>query len=132
MGMNAQRFAFDFAPLYRPFAALFGVLPATSYVEVTDDEFTARFGAWRLRTSRANIVDSQLSGPFGVPKTIGPAHLSFRDRGLTMATNNRRGVCLRFLDPVPGIAPTRRIAHPGLTVTVADCSGLVEALESVG
>jgi hypothetical protein len=64
--------------------------------------------------------------------TIGPAHLSFTDRGLTMATNGDRGVCIRFREPVAGIEPTGRIRHPGLTVTVADCDGLLARLAAAG
>jgi hypothetical protein len=126
--MAAQRFEFAFAPLYRPFAAMFGVLPATAFVEVDDRACTARFGPWLLRTPLDNVLTARLTGPYGLPKTLGPAHLSFADYGMTMATNNKRGVCMQFRDPVPGLAPTDRIAHPGLTVTVADCDGLLSVL----
>ena len=38
------RFAFRFHPLYRALGAPFGVLPATSLVEVLDDHLVVRFG----------------------------------------------------------------------------------------
>jgi hypothetical protein len=47
---------------------------------------------------------------------------------MTMATNPRQGLCIRFREPVPGLAPTSRLRHPGLTVTVADCTGLAALL----
>jgi hypothetical protein len=33
-----------------------------------------------------------------------------------------------FREPVPGIDPVGKVRHPGLTLTVADCDGLVDAL----
>ena len=61
-------------------------------------------------------------------RTIGPAHLSFADRGLTFATNARQGLCLTFRTPITGVDPLGIIEHPGLTVTVADPERLVEQL----
>ena len=73
-----------------------------------------------------------MTGPYSVLRTAGPARLSLGDRGLTFATNNRRGVCLRFRRPVPGIDPLGRIKHPNLTVTVLDCAGLLTAVDAAG
>jgi hypothetical protein len=104
------------------------VTPSTAWVEVGDEHIEARFGPWRAQTALANVADASVTGPYTVPKTIGPAHLSFADRGLTFATTSRRGVCISFRDPVAGIDPLGVIRHPGLTVTVADPEGLVDAL----
>jgi hypothetical protein len=123
-----RRFEFAFSPLYRVCAAPFGVWPATAYVTLDDEFMTARFGPWVVRTLLINVVDARLSGGFRLLKTIGPAHLSLADHGLTMATNSDRAVCLLFLRPVGGLEPTGRIRHPGLTVTVADCDGLIAAV----
>ena len=49
------------------------------------------------------------------------------DWGLTMATNRRRGLCIRFRSPVRGLDPFGWMRHPGLTVTV----DLIEDLRSV-
>lgn len=64
-------------------------------------------------------------------KTAGPAHLSLADKGLTFATNGDHGVCPIMRQAVPGIDPFGLLRHPNLTVTVADCDGLVEACRHV-
>ena len=110
-------FAFD-----HPFALpgrLLGIRPDTAGVELDEEEVRVRFGPWRVTTHRHNIRDGAVTGPYGVLTTIGPPHLSFRDRGLTFATNRRVGACLTFADPVAGLEPMGLIRHPGLTVTVA-------------
>jgi hypothetical protein len=122
------RFAFRWALPFRAAALPFGVIPATAHVDVTDDELIARFGPWQVRTGLANIDGTDISGPYSFVKTAGPAHLSFTDRGVTFATNNRRGLCIRFVEPVRCLDPTGRLRHPGLTVTVVDPEGLATAL----
>ena len=121
-------FDFSFDTLHRAIGLPFGITPGTAQVEVDGDRLLARFGLWRLSTSLANVDGTEVSGPYSPFKTIGPAHLSVADRGLTFATNSRRGLCIRFREPVPGIEPTGRLRHPGLTVTVADIDGLAAAL----
>jgi hypothetical protein len=81
-----------------------------------------------VRTPVANVAGTELTGPYRRVTTIGPAHLSLSDRGLTFATNPDAGVCLRFREPAAGIDPWGRIRHPGLTVTVADPAGLAALL----
>lgn len=123
-------FAFD-----EPFALpgrLFGVHPSSAAVELDDEVLVARFGRWHLATPRSNIRGAGITGPYAVHKTIGPAHLSLRDRGLTFATNARLGVCLTFDEPVRGIEPVGLLRHPGLTVTVADPEALVRELRRSG
>lgn len=123
-----RRFEFAFATAYRAPALLFGITPRTAWVEVTDDELRARFGPWSLRTPRSNIARVEESGGFSFIKTAGPPHLSFIDRGVTFATNADQGVCVTFDQPVRALDPTGRLRHPGATFTVADPSGLVQAL----
>ena len=123
-----RRFSFAFEPNYRRVDRAFGVTPASAWVELTDDTFHARFGPWRVRTDLANVAAARVTGPYSVPKTLGPAHLSFRDRGLTFATTSRQGVCVEFHRPVTGIDPLGLIRHPGLTVTVAEPAALVDEL----
>jgi hypothetical protein len=50
--------------------------------------------------------------------------LAITDRGLTFASNGRRGVRITFRTPVRGLDPLGIIRHPELTVTVADVDGL--------
>lgn len=130
--MSTHRFPFEFEPLYRLPARALGITDATTWVEVDDERFVARFGPWRVETARSNVRGVGVTGPYGVPKTIGPAHLSLRDRGLTFATNRRQGACITFKEPVTGIDPVGLLRHPGLTVTVADPDGLLELLTSTG
>ena len=123
-----MRFDFAFDPLYRAAALAFGVTPGRSGVTVEDGRLTAWFGFWRLSTEVANVEGTEISGPYRTLATIGPAHLSVVDKGLTFASNGTQGLCIRFHEPVPGLEPTGRLRHPGLTVTVADVEGLAAAL----
>jgi hypothetical protein len=124
-----QRFPFRFSSSYRLPALLFGVAPATAWVEVDHAEMRVRFGLWSLRTPRSNVASTQETGGFGFLKTAGPAHLSLTDRGVTFATNGDRAVCVLFHEPVRAIDPTGRIRHPGATLTVAAPVALIGALE---
>ncbi len=125
-----RTFPFDFDPLYRAVALAFGVTPGRTGVDVGGDRLVARYGPWRLSTDLANVEGTEVSGPYRTLTTIGPAHLSLADKGLTFSSNARRGLCIRFKEPVPGIEPTGRLRHPGLTVTVADVDGLAAALDA--
>jgi hypothetical protein len=123
-----MRFTFAFDQTYRVASLPFGITPATAWVDVEDERLSARFGLWRVTTDLANITGTQFSGPYGLLRTLGPARMSLADRGLTFATNGRRGLCMRFRAPVSGLDPTGHLRHPGLTVTVADVDGLAAAL----
>lgn len=124
-----MRFPFDFDRRYRLAALPFGITPATAHVDVDGGRLVARFGLWRLATELSNVAGTQVTGPYHNPfKTMGPAHLSFVDHGLTFATNSRRGLCICFREPVPGLEPTGRLRHPALTVTVADIDGLAASV----
>lgn len=126
--MTSRRFDFAFDPRYRIAGLPFGVLPATTWVEVGDGRLRARFSWWTLDTSLANVAGVEQSGGYAFVKTAGPPHLSFTDRGVTFATNGERGVCVSFHRPVPAIDPTGTIRHPGATFTVADPDGFEAAL----
>ncbi len=121
-------FDFAFDALHRAFGLPLGITPGTAQVEVDGDRLLARFGLWRVSAALDNVEGTEVTGPYSSLKTIGPAHLSIADRGLTFATNARQGLCIRFRQPVPGIEPTGRLRHPALTVTVADVEGLAAAL----
>ena len=121
-------FEFEWATPYRVAAAPFLVTPGRARVVVSDGRFEIRFGPWTLSTDRSNIASTEITGDYSLLKTAGPPHLSFADRGITFATNSEQGVCIRFHEAVPAIEPSGRIRHPGATVTVADCDGLIRAL----
>jgi hypothetical protein len=123
-------FGFDFTPLYRRVAMAWGITPGGARVEVSHDELLVRFGPWSLRTAISNVSATEITGPYSVPKTIGPAHLSLVDRGVTFATNPRLGLCVRLHNAVPAIEPFGLIRHPAFTVTVADVDGLQAAMET--
>jgi hypothetical protein len=129
---GAERFDFRFDRLHRLLGLPFGVTPGTTSVEIdrARGRFVARFGPWCVETPLSNVRDARISGGYFPLKTVGPAHLSLVDRGLTFATNDAEGVCLTFEEPVTGIDPAGFVRHPGLTVTVADPAGLAEALQS--
>ena len=127
---SPDRFAFEFDPAYRIAALPFAITPGRAHVDVDHEQLDVRFGFWRVRTPLTNVVDTEISGPFRWFKTMGPAHLSLADRGLTCATNGQRGICIRFAVPVRGMDPLGLLRHPGLTVTVADPEGLARALEA--
>jgi hypothetical protein len=125
-----ERFMMRYAGVAGVLARAFAPNPLHSYVEVSDEYLTARYGPWRVQTPLSNIVEASISGPYALVKIAGPPRLSLVDRGLTFATNSQQGVCLRFRDPVAGIEPTGRFRHPGLTVTVDDPEGLLAAIAS--
>lgn len=120
-------FAFDLT--FRLAALPFGVVPARTRVVVDGDRFRAEFGPWVVDTPLDNVERASVTGPYSLPKVIGPAHVSLRDRGLTFATNARQGVCVQFREPVPGVVPTSLVRHPALTVTVAEPAELAELLD---
>ncbi|MGH8573523.1 MAG: hypothetical protein ACREX8_13260 [Gammaproteobacteria bacterium] len=128
--MATQTFSFRCTIPNRLAGLPFGVTPATAAVQARDGELAIRFGPWKVRTALTNVVATTVTGPFGLIKTAGPARLSFADRGLTMATNGARGLCITFREPVRGIEPTGALRHPAVTVTVADCQDLAAVLES--
>jgi len=121
-------FAFDIAHLLS--ALPFGVTPWTTEVVVDGRHLGIRFGPWFVGTTLDNVVGSEPTGPFSFVKTAGPARLSLADRGLTFASNDRRGLCIRFAQPVTGIDPLGRIRHPAVTVTVSHVDELAEALRA--
>jgi hypothetical protein len=123
-----RRFEFAFDPWFRVPALLVGVRPSTASVEVDDTAVAIHFGPWQVLLDRSNVLGVRRTGPYQPWKVIGPPHLSLRDRGLTFATNRDAGVCLRLREPVPGIEPTGRLRHPGITVTVAAPDELVGLL----
>ena len=122
--MSSQRFDFEFLPSARMLMRLWGVTPATAYVDVTDTELRARFGFLSMTTPLRNVSGAKETGPYKAYRALGP-RLSLSDRGATFGSS-LRGVCISFHEPVQALFP--RPMHPGLTVTVADRAGLVAAI----
>lgn len=129
---RALHLPFRFDLMYQLLARPFGIHPDTAWVEIDPDRFEVRFGRWRVSTPIDNISGVGVSGPYGVITTVGPAHLSATDRGLTFATNRDLGACLTFHRSLRGIDPLGLIRHPGLTVTVAEPELLAAALHEHG
>jgi hypothetical protein len=125
---EVERFDFSFAPSYRSAARIFGIRPSTAWVEVSDERLDARFGPWRVSTSRTNVVDAVITGPYAFFKTAGPARLAITDLGLTFATTGTQGVLITFARPVRGLDPFGLIRHPELTVTVRETNRLAALL----
>ncbi|MEP6462224.1 MAG: hypothetical protein ABJC62_02155 [Frankiaceae bacterium] len=125
------RFDFDFDPRFRLPLALAGITPSTTAAYLRDGHFEVRFGAWTLRTPISNITSAELAGPFRWVRAVG-VRLSLTDRGVTFGTTARRGVCLTFRTPVPGIEPLGVLRHPGATVTVREPEALMLAMRAAG
>lgn len=115
------RFDMRYAPLWAPLAAW----PGRDGVTLTDEVFRARFGVLKLETTRDNVIGGHVTQGYRWYRAIG-ARLSRVDDGLTFGTNADRGVCVHFRVPVPRVIGFKR--HSALTVTVADCAGLVRAI----
>ena len=128
------QFPFRFDWRYRLAGLPLGITPGRVLVTVDmrggSGVLYVRFGLWTLRTPLSNVVDTSVTGPFTLPKTIGPPHLSLSDRGLTFATCADVGLCISFAEPVAAIEPLGVLRHPALTVTVADVHGLAEMLNA--
>jgi hypothetical protein len=127
-GGTERRFAFAFEPAFLAAGLPFGVTPFTTGVTVGATELSVRFGPWSLVTPLDNVAGTEETGPYSFIKVAGPAHLSLSDRGVAFCTRRSAGVCIRFHEPVPAIAPLGLVRHPGATVTVADPAGLRELL----
>jgi hypothetical protein len=106
----------------------FGPRPDRDGVTLSAETFRATFGRLVLETPRANVAGAHVTADYRWFKAIG-ARLSAVDDGLTFGTNAARGVCVHFVTPVPHVLGLR--AHSALTVTVADCDGLVAAIGAV-
>lgn len=124
---TASRFDFAFEDRYRWLLAAIGVRPSTASVTLTDDRVVARFGPWSCEMRYDNITGLCITGPYRGYRAIGPRG-SLADRGLTFGSTTAGGVCLRLRTPVPGIEPTGRVRHPGVTLTVADLDGFARAI----
>jgi hypothetical protein len=103
----------------------FGPRPDRDGVTLSEEMLRATFGRLVLETPRANLAGGHVTSRYHWYKAIG-ARLSAADDGLTFGTNAERGVCIHFVEPVAHVLGPRAVS--ALTVTVADCDGLVDAI----
>ncbi|WP_182878974.1 hypothetical protein [Microbispora sp. H10949] len=122
-----RRFTFDFDPRFAPLLAVVGVRPETAGVLVGPGTLRVRFGPWVVETPLTNVAGVETTGPYSPLRVIG-VHVSLADRGLSFGTNARRGLCVRFHEPIRGGEPSGLLRHPGLTVTVDDPEALADRL----
>lgn len=126
---RVRQFDFAFDGRTRPLLALIGVVPSTAHVTLDGARLVARFGPWSCETTVDNVVSVEVTGPYRAHRAIG-ARASFADRGLTFGSATAGGVCLCFREPVHGLDPFGAVAHPYLTVTVADREGFAAAVRT--
>ena len=113
-----QRFVWIWGPL--------GARPKKDGVTLTNaGDLVATFGRFRVETPLANVQDATKTGPYRWWRAVG-IRASGADSGITFGTTPRGGVCILFKDPISGVVPPLP-RHAGLTVTVADRDGLVNA-----
>lgn len=133
---RSSTFEFAADPALRRWSRLFGVRAEECTVTLSGERLTITFGRWALRTTPSNVADIAVTGPYRWWKVAGPPRLSLADRGVTFATTNRRGVCVRFRRPVRAIDPFGLIRHPAATLTVVDperlAAGLATRVEPQG
>jgi hypothetical protein len=107
--------------------APFGLRPSKDGVTLTDDgRFTASFGFVHFETPLDNVAEAHITTGYRWWTAIG-VRGSMVDDGLSFGTNTAGGVCVHFHEKVP--SRIRPSGHSALTVTVADLTGLVAALE---
>lgn len=103
-----------------------GARDGTDGVTLTGDgRFRATYGRFTVETPLANVAGGHVTQGYRWYTAIG-VRLSFADDGLTFGTNRDAGVCVHFAEPVNRVVGFRK--HSALTVTVADCAGLVAAI----
>ena len=121
-----RRFAYRLGPRSGPVLRLFGVRgPENAWVDLTEDELIARFGAFEARTPIANIERWRLEGPWRWITAIG-VRRGIRHGDITFGGSHEGGMRLDLR------TPTRvwRLQPRTLYLTVADPEALAAALEA--
>ncbi|MEX0848052.1 MAG: hypothetical protein WD023_09765 [Ilumatobacteraceae bacterium] len=121
-------FPFAIDPSLSTIGRLFGVVSARTDAQVDDEMLTVHFGIWSMRVPLVNIAETTVTGPYKRWRVAGGPRLSLADRGLTFATTTSRGLCIRFVEPMPAPWPGGLPTITALTVTVADPEALAEML----
>ena len=126
---SLEAFAFAFQPPLDTWARWFAVVPTRSFVRIDDHGLEAVYGSWRVATTWSNVRSVERTGPYRPWKVAGPVHVSWADRGITMAATTAAGVCLRLYEPVPGLDPLGLFRHPTVTLGVADVDRFVRLVD---
>jgi len=126
-----ERFPFAFDPRYAWILLPLGVTPHRAEVTVGDGGIAVRFGPWKMRTEIANIAGLEITEHYRWFRAIG-IRGSLVDGGITFGSNTRRGLCVKFVEPIPSLFAGGRYRHPGMTLTVADVDGLAATLRRLG
>lgn len=127
---SLEAFAFAFQPPLDTWARWFAIVPTRSFVRIDDHGLEAVYGSWRVATTWSNVHSVERSGPYRPRKVAGPVHVSWADRGITMAATTAGGVCLRLYEPVPGLDPLGLFRHPAVTLGVDDADRFVRLVDS--
>ncbi len=125
---SPQRFPIRVGPRSRPVILLWGARPETAWAEIDDDEFRARFGAFRIRTPLANIATWRIEGPFTWIKAIGVRMSVFGGGDVSFAGAAHGGVRIDVHEPIRW-GPLR---VPAVYVGADDLEGLAAALRARG
>jgi hypothetical protein len=123
--MTDRFFGYRIDRRFLPFCLLFGFRPSRDGVRVTDDEFLATFGLFKMRMPRSNVTEAHVTRNYRWWTAVG-VRTSHVDDGLTFGTNRDGGVCIHFDNKVP--SPLRHRGHSALTVTVGELDALAELL----
>lgn len=124
--MERQRFPIRLGRWSRPFLLLWGVTPGRAWVDV-DGAFEARFGFFRFRVPREEIVAWRIEGPFRWLLAIG-VRRSLRGGDITFGGSTHGAVRVDFRRPVRWWL----LRVPALYVTVDDVAALGAHLASAG
>lgn len=127
---TTETFPFAFDGRYAWILRGLGVKAGNSEVALGGGNLSVRFGRWHVSTPIGNIACYQITENYRWFKAIG-IRGSLADHGLTFGTNADRGLCVKFVEPIPSLLPSP-IKHPGMTLTVADVDGLAAALRRHG
>lgn len=121
-----QKFSFEIDPTFRHLLKIWGVT-RSSAVYVGDGKLKVDFGWLGLETPISNVSATDITGDYKWWRAIGPRG-SLADKGVTFGTNTDKGAYVEFHEPVEAL---KVFKHPNLTVTLSDCEGFVELLDSL-